>query len=738
MMQSIGIEFSAKGTEKIIEAFDKIEKKAVETSNVLAKFGKQVGDLGGTARMIQDLSAAFGNMRGNAEAASKHIGGMTANLHGLTKELDKMSKINNVMAGGSKKSGSSSGFFGLGTALPYMLQWQALGAAIRGVKYAITDVGMAGSRKDMAGALGELSAVSFNSIQKGQAERAARQYSSQYADTKAENVIKAMSQTASAYSVEKLGVAMIDRMNQAAMNAAKISKMPDEAMAELMSKYTNSYLMAQDKATYQALQSGGRANLKGFGNVNLGEMYEKTSAMLTKTVEVSNIWGKDIANFMQYAAPVMAQKGWHPAAGLAWAGVMADTGFKGPKAGRAEKDMLVNSSEDFARLMLWDRLGPYEKNNKRTAPPDQDVRRVSAYVNQQMGDPKKWAEFLESMIPLVRRANEASKVDGTSMIRDFKFSKEFIPQMYAKISEGGIQRYKDFVAAITDANYAEVLAKRMAQLDDTGFALGRFNNAWDRLVQGISKSENGLTKAIGQLSGVLDWFSDKVEKKNEIDELGRALKQRHIMNESALNRKADQDGWSNEKRQARMQEMKTSDTVYGNEMFTQYLAAAGKKLGTLPENASEIDKLRYQARRDEAIQRASDVRNGLQGYLDWQYMSTGERAVDNLSTAQKRLGGEGNLIPKNVGDTIASSIDNWGKGDTPPLAMSRDARMKALVDKIDGDGAMGGEGPSSPNINMQPLINIYLDGRAVWNALTDVFSSKGSQWGMNNSYGVGE
>ena len=734
MIQEIGIQFGAKGVETILESFDKIDRRITETANKFMALASQLNTLSGFTAGVREMSTAMGSLNGVTQASAKAMGSLSANTHSAIQGAEKLKNITNQIGSGGSKSGG--GFGGLGAALPYMLQWRAISAAIQGTQYAIKDVGMGGSREKIAGALGELSAVSFNSIQKGQAERSARGYSAEFSDVKSEDVIKAMSQTASAYSVEKLGVSVIARMNEAAMNAARLSKMPDEAMAELMSKYTNSFLMAQDKATYKALQSGERANVKGFGNVNIAEMYEKTSAMLTKTVEVSNIWGKDIANFMQYAGPVMAQKGWDPATGLAWAGVMSDTGFKGQKAGRAEKDSLVNSADDFARLMLWDKYGAYEKNGKRTAPPDQDVRQVEAYVNRQMGDPKKWVAFLESMIPVLKRANEASKVDGTNMIRDFKFSKEFIPQMFAKISEGAIERFKEFNEAISNASYAEVLAKRMSQLDDTGTTLAKFNNAWDRLIQGISKSENALSNALGAISSMLNNMASKVEAKNEIDEITKDLKRQEIMQRSLITKKREDGLITSEQEKEALNEMKFSLTRRGNQLLNDYLKTASDKIPTLPENATDLQKAKHQNQIEAATERAAQVRESVQGSLDSFFMTPFQRKAQDFATQHKAWGT--GLAPYfepliNLGKKADDEMVN----DQPPLVLSQDARRKALVNKIDGDGAIGG-GAQAPNVSITPDISIYLDGRAIWNALVGTFSNNGAQWGMNSSYGVGE
>ena len=373
MIQEIGIQFGAKGVESILEDFNKIDKRITETANKFMALASQLSTLGKVAPGFKELDMAMESLSGKTQTTAKAMGSLSANIHSAAQGAEKLKGINNVLTGGSSGGGLFGGG-GIGQALPYMIQWRALSAAIQGGKYAFTDILAGGSREKMAGALGELSAVGFNKQQKGMAERSARDYTSKFYDTSAVDVVKAMSQTASAYSVEKLGVSMISRMNEAAMNAAKLSKMPEEAMAEVLSKFTNSYLSSMDKATYKALQSGERANVRGYGNVNIAEMYEKTSAMLAKTIEVSNIWGKQVGEFMQYAGPVMAQRGWDPATMMAYAGVMSDLGFKGQKSGRAMKDTLTGSAEDFARLMLYSERGFYSKNGQIRKPPDSDVR----------------------------------------------------------------------------------------------------------------------------------------------------------------------------------------------------------------------------------------------------------------------------------------------------------------------------------------------------------------------------
>ena len=540
MIQDIGIRFGAKDVDTVINAFNQIDERMALTMAKMDAFASNFKSMGIAATgALNTIGKGWGDLRGKTQSVAENVRKVSNAMLDASKHGEKLKGVVNAFGNANKKGGM---FGDLGKALPYMIQWRAISGAIDAGKYLFNDILGARSRKDMAGALGELSAVSFSGTQKGQAEINAREYSSKFADTQSTDVIKAMSQTASAFSVKELGISMITRMNEAAIHAAKLSKMPEEAMAELLSKFTNSYLATMDKATYNALQGGGRADVRGYGQVNLGEMYQKNAAMIAKTVEVSNIWGKQIGDFMQYAAPVAAQRGWDTSTMLAWSGVMADMGFKGAKAGRAEKSMLLDQADSFAALMGWYE-GTHKTGLKGKAKKTQKEREKlgTARVNEAMSDPKKWAEFLRGAVPAIQAAMSAMKTEGLDIPKEFGFSKEFLPQFLSKMNEGALERFDRFLELIRNADWEGLERMRKDQVADTGYAHEKLGIAWDRLVQSIAKGENAITRSLAGLANVFNWAAKQFEKGNTADDIKKELTKTHSRWEEERKSSVDKD-----------------------------------------------------------------------------------------------------------------------------------------------------------------------------------------------------
>ena len=729
MIQNVGIQFEAKGVEGILESFDKIDKRITETANKFMALASQLSTLGKVAPGFKELDMAMGSLSGKTQTTAKAMGSLSANTHSAIQGAEKLKNVSNQLIGGGK----GGGFGGLGAALPYMIQWRALSGAIEAGKYLATDILAGGSREKMAGALGELSAVGFDKQQKGMAERSARDYTSKFYDTSAVDVVKAMSQTASAYSVEKLGVSMISRMNEAAMNAAKLSKMPEEAMAEVLSKFTNSYLSSMDKATYKALQSGERANVRGYGNVNIAEMYEKTSAMLAKTIEVSNIWGKQVGEFMQYAAPVMAQRGWDPGTMMAYAGVMSDLGFKGQKSGRAMKDTLMGSADDFARLMLYSERGFYEKKGQIRKPPDSDVRGKSAEVNRMMSDPDKFLGFLERMTPLMRQAFRDTQTKGLDLTKDFGFSKDFMPQLLAILNEGALERLREFMTVIRDATYEDVLRKRTEQLDDTGLTLTRLKNAWDGLVQGIAASSTGVTRALGGLADAFDYVAKKIGIKNEQEDMNKMLSKqlatRQTYKEMMTKRGRLDEIGGEEKYDAATKAILEKS---GQRLLDTQLKESLSKVKSLPKNFTPEEKSMQDAeiavitdKHMNSVKALKEHYSGILGPAPMIPKDVTDLVKNGLSLP---INAAANVLPTDAIKDYAIGKFKDFSGMLPKnddmSGLDVDERRRLLAGKMNNEGT----GDSEP----KPInAHIYLDGKSIWNAIINAFTGDGTrQFGM--------
>jgi len=544
MNQNIGIAYAVTGSDQVVAAFQKMEQGALGMQKSLAALNAVWSEL--SLHATKGLSAAreigrqFGYITGTARTAKIETGAFVATLRQLQGiKLPKLvmptvapggiGTASGAAAAGAMGQGRSGaqGIFGDMGAFGFMGRFLLFHEAIKAGRYGI-GLGMGKERVGTDEALAELSAVNFDKMQKYQTEVSAHKFATRYPNISAEEYIKGMSQTASAFSVDKLGVGILKQMNESAMMTAKMSKMSPEAAAEMQSKLLNQYLTAQPKNVYSALQSGGSANVRGFGNVNLGQMSEKMMAMVTKSIEISNIWGKGITEFMQYVAPVMAQKGWDPAAMLAYAGTMVDVGFKGAKSGRAMKDIMVSAPEDYARLMMANEgLLKIGARGRAKQEQEDEVRRRAAGISKVMSDPDKFAQFLEkAVVPAMAYANKLSQDPryGLSMVKDLGFSKDFLPQILALAQGGTVERLKQQTRDIRGADFSELKNKMDEAVNTVGHGWKQLGNASKRLTDSIVASEGILSKFTGVLAAAANKVSAYYEKENTQNRLNNMVK----------------------------------------------------------------------------------------------------------------------------------------------------------------------------------------------------------------------
>jgi nucleoid DNA-binding protein len=557
MNQSIGISYEATGQDKIINAFERIDKELgrflqrfEHLDNVLARASGLFDRLTSKAAALGGaLGRSLGVERFAAEfsGASRSVSALNTDLASTSRLVGKVSSELNAAASSARRfqsavhSGGSPGAAGgygppgrwgrggadnavmpWGMGLPgFWLRWQLWSGAAQAARYGAVDIGMGRNRVELDERLAELNAVGFNRMQKQATEEAAHKWAERFGYMKPTDYIQAMSQTASAFSVDKIGMANMQKMNEAALVMGKLGKMSGEASAELLSKQLNSYLAAQPASVYNALQSGGRANVRGFGNVDLGEMAQRYAAMTSKSIEISNIWGKGISDFMQYAGPVMAQQGWDPSAMLAYAGTMVDVGFKGAKSGRAMKDVMVRAPENYARLMMASegRMTIGATGRAKEAQ-EEEVRQRSAQIRQIMQDPEKFADFLgKAVAPAMQHAQRLSTDPkyALNLVKDFGMSRDFLPQMLALAQPGTVERIKHQLAEIRGATFAEAMEKVEEATDTVGHQWTKVTASAQRWAASISKSKGLISEALGGVASFFSSMSDTMDKTNLIN-----------------------------------------------------------------------------------------------------------------------------------------------------------------------------------------------------------------------------
>lgn len=567
MNQEIGITYGSTGEEKVFSVFrqldthlDNLERKV---GTVERTFNRFFGSIGRTASdtlaPVNNLGRAFGSMRGLAESANKHVGGLNSNLagisrhrvpsdlltpvassarsakvevEGLQRDLSRLSGIRvappipNGPGPGGRSSGrtggraaSQSGFLGGMGAFGFMARFMAFHEALRGGR-AVGESLLGVNRRELAEAAGGLSSVGFDRYEKTIAESMGKDFSYQMPSVSPSDYMKTMTQAASALDVNKIGMAQMGRITDSAIYAAKVAQMAPEKMAENMSKLSAGYLMTQGSGVYEALRGGGRANVRGYGNVNISEMQAMMAAQIAKTVEKSNIWGTGLMDFMQYAAPVMAQSGWTPSAMMAWAGSMTDAGFKGPKGGRAAKDLFLRGPDVLARLwMLNEGQFSYNDKGKRQLD-DWELRRRRAIISQNMQTPEEFSKFITSG-PLRGAMDYAHKMSldpkfGLKLVEDLGLSRDFAPQFITAFKEGFLELFRDAFKEISKANPKSAMDQAKESVDDTYYGWKRFTDSILRIGTSVGQGRGVISRTLGTLGSGLNWVGEQFDRSNRI------------------------------------------------------------------------------------------------------------------------------------------------------------------------------------------------------------------------------
>jgi len=555
MDQTIGIEYTVRGLENILNSFRQVEQGALRIQERFSGFSKYGDMLKPLNRDLYSLTGAFSRVE-TAASPLREVTSMATtaeqrirSLTNATREYARaLNQIPQFPRGGVPPMGPGGpggvmppggGIIGPGGIdkatrrdmygmVPwFMLRWTAYSKALEGAHW-MASAATGASRVDTDQALAELSAVSFSRSQKYLTEQAGQAYARRIPSVSTIDYIKAMSQTASAFSVKELGLPILQQMNESSIMMAKMSKMPVEQAAEMQSKLLNAYLAAQPGNVYKAIQSGGRANLPGFGEVNLGEMSKKYMAMTTKAVEISNVWGKGIMDYMQYAGPVLAQNKWDPAAMLAWVGSMVDVGFKGQKAGRAHKDLFIRAPETYAKMELFTegKLLRSGASREERLLQEEEIRRRGTRIAGLMQDFPKFGDYLKKFVgPAMEIAQRTRTTPGygLQMQKEFGLSKDFLPQFLAHATGGFVERLMDQYRQISAANPETEAEKLLGSVDSVGHGWLRFTRSLKTLSDEMGKSEGIMARIVAGADRVTSALADSYRKENRVDDLMKNL-----------------------------------------------------------------------------------------------------------------------------------------------------------------------------------------------------------------------
>lgn len=733
MNQHIGLSYAVSGQEQIINAFAQIFRAGTHAINKLdamqIKLQSVASGLTQLIGPVQNVARIFGEMNGTAAAAKTQVGGLAASMGALKREASgfKMPKIvmpqMASMGGDARDSAmpvggraAAQGLFGSLGAAGFMMRYQAYMAAARAAKFGLVDVGMGRTRVGIDEALGELSAVGFDKIQKNQTEIAGRKYSERFPNVTTEEYVKGMSQTASAFDVNRLGVTTLERLNEAALMMGKLGKMNPEAAGEFQSKLLNQYLAAQDKATYRAITEGGKANVRGFGNVDLAGMSEKMMAMVAKSMEISNIWGKGAMDFMSYAGPIMSQNKWDPSTMLAFAGTLVDAGFKGAKSGRAMQDLFLRMPENFAKLEML-QAGTLKQGAKGVYKEMQEAeaKARAARVRKLMTDDKKFIPYMQQLMPqamaLAQKAGQDPKY-STSLVKDFGFSKYFLPQIMAMSSEGFFERLINQSQQIKGADFSGLQKKVEESVDSVGMGWKKLVNQSDRLWQAMANGSGVMGTFTSKLAGAAGWLASHFEEGNKTDLMKQRIDQWQ---------KAGMDKQGNVKDISAVKSLPEIKDEINKWMGLQW--REGLRLIPKPgQDASQFEKDEYKEKRQELFDRIHKGGKDLYYHARTKggmFANPDGQTQEDVTIAQEKLRVQ-NLFNSAVEKTsgVLSDAVQWMERFRQGLVNAKLApdHSQSKSQFSVGAGQGGGSAPTQVN----PTINVRIGNKEIKDVVAEV------------------
>jgi len=374
----------------------------------------------------------------------------------------------------------------------FLLRYRMWSAGIQAAQYGATDIGLGRSRQKMAHSLGELSPLGFDQNLKKDTEFAAKMFSQKFWTVSAESYIQAMTQTASAFDVSAIGFGNMQKMNEASIKVSMISKMSVEKTAELMTKTMLAFMTKLPEEVSRQLQSGGKADVKGFGNVDIGGLSQGIAAQIGKTIAVSAIWGPGIQSAFRYILPSVLDRGWSMPASLALVAATSDLGFQPGQSGRGAKDLFEGEGDPFAQMImkrtgLWrDTKGLNLTPEQKKLNKDHNTQYMNAIrsklVNKYMGDEDIAPDFLKAMGGIMKDL----EAEGFNIVKEFGVSKNWIPLIRSVTSEGFATRYKEMKDKIANSVDADLTKTVLETLLDAGTAYERVSTSLQNFSTTIS------------------------------------------------------------------------------------------------------------------------------------------------------------------------------------------------------------------------------------------------------------
>jgi len=380
MDQTIGIQFEAKGSQKVIDEFDRIERGAIRLSNNFRMIATSLGEMAGAVRTLSSAVGIFNNRmksmtgfmpargRGRGMTSFSHAawamaGGRRgkqtmmyapqpvamapAPIPGFVMPPFEQPSVGGGGKGrgrGTAKGGQERGFLkrfmfgGPGSMMGagfFLVRWIIYHQIFKGLSNLLTEVVLGGAREAVDTALVELSAIGFDKRQKDMAFRAGANFARNFPMFTTEGYIQAMSQIGSAMGVNEVGFGTLQRGTELAFMGGALSKMSPEEFGKLLA------------TTLEATRRN--KEFEGMGSV---ERMERITAQLIKAIEVSMAWGPDFASAFRHMLPGFQMMGWDLSRSLAFVGSLKTAGFHPGQVGRFGRYLASQGIEPMAKMYI--------------------------------------------------------------------------------------------------------------------------------------------------------------------------------------------------------------------------------------------------------------------------------------------------------------------------------------------------------------------------------------------------
>jgi hypothetical protein len=526
MDQTIGIGYQIDGVSQVVKAnnevigsFDKVVGKIQRVSSVVGALGGSFGALKsamagmGSGTFLQSFKGSSTSINAAAKASDRFntsIGGTPARADAAASKIRELTSAVNQYSSavGSIKPIPMSPIPGTGTGKAggpgvapirprdiwsmtprFMFAWRAGSEAIQGAHYMFNDVLLGRNREKLAAGLGELSPLGFDKNLKARTEMSAKLFSQKFWTVSAESYVDAMSMTASAFNVENLGFENLQKMNEASMKLGMVSKMSMEKSSALVSKIILGLLTQMPEEISQQLQKGLKADVKGYGNVDMGGLAQGIASQVAKTVAVSSAWGPDISSAFRGALPTLLERGYSLPTALAMTSAYVDVGFQAGQGGKAIRNVYEKEPINLAKTLaygagLWQSesaqldpqtLAQNKRQNKIT------TEAIMPLVNKYLSNEDLAPELFNTVGKIITKA----EADGISL-KELGFSQYYLPMIRQMVKKPFQDRQAEARKMIESATDLELTKQVLDTLDDAGTAYKKVSSAMNDYFTTIS------------------------------------------------------------------------------------------------------------------------------------------------------------------------------------------------------------------------------------------------------------